>query len=262
MHARHATLGNANALHLASRHTARLERATVLCMQSKHAALGNANALHRARQALSTAHGSHSACTPGVQHLAMQMHYTVPAGTQHGSREPPCCACTQSMLNLAMQCIAHRARQALSTVQRCHSAVHAHQACNTWQCKCIAPCRHSHSTARESHSAVHVFKACKTWQCNALHRARQAYSTAQGSAVHAHQACNTWQCECTAPCQQAHSTARESHSAVHALKACKTWQCNALHRDHQAHSMAQGSHSAVHACQAGWQTMYPAYTVW
>ena len=48
MHSKHAKLGNATALHRASRHAARLQGATVLCMRSKHAKLGNANALHRA----------------------------------------------------------------------------------------------------------------------------------------------------------------------------------------------------------------------
>ena len=48
MHSKHAKLGNATALHRASKHAARLQGATVLCMRSKHAKLGNANALHRA----------------------------------------------------------------------------------------------------------------------------------------------------------------------------------------------------------------------
>ena len=42
MHTRHAKFGNANALHRASRHTARLKRATMLCMHSQPAKHGNA----------------------------------------------------------------------------------------------------------------------------------------------------------------------------------------------------------------------------
>jgi len=41
------------------------------------------------QQARSTAPGSQCcACTPSMRNLAMQMHWTVPAGTQHGLREP------------------------------------------------------------------------------------------------------------------------------------------------------------------------------
>ena len=81
--------GNANALYRASRHTAQLERAIVLCMHSKHAKLGNANALHRASRHAAQLERAIVLCMHSKHaNLAMQLHCTVPAGTQHGSREP------------------------------------------------------------------------------------------------------------------------------------------------------------------------------
>jgi len=148
-----------------------------------------------------------------VQNLAMQLHCTVPAGTQHGSREPQCCwQCT---------CIAP-CQQAHSPAGESHSAVHALKACKTWQCTCIALCQQARSTAPGSHNAVHALQA-RPGNANALHRASRHASRLERAIVLCMHTQHAELGNATAlhrASQQARSTAPGSHCAVHALQAC------------------------------------------
>ena len=175
-----------------------------------------------------------------------QMPCTVPAGTQHGPREPQCCACTPSMQNFGNANTLHRASRHTAQLERaivlCMHSKHA----KIWQCKCTAPCQQARSTARESHSAVHALQACKTlaMQMHCTVPAGTQHGSREPQCCACIQSMQTWQCKSIAQCQHARSTARESHNAVHALEACKTWQCNCIAPCQQAHSTARESHSA------------------
>ena len=128
-------LGNANALHRARSHTARLLGAIVPCMYTKHAITWQCECIAPCPQAQSTASRSHIA-----------VHALKACKTWQCECIAPC-------------------PQAHSPAFRSHGAVHAIAACKLGnanaQCECIAPCPQAYSTASRSYGAVHALKACQ-----------------------------------------------------------------------------------------------------